>query len=129
MVGQINGITERIIGCAMTVHTRLGPGLLESAYQRCLEYELLKAGLQVEYEKPIPLVYDELNLECGYRLDLLVAGLVIVEVKAKEAFHPVDYAQLLSYLRLSELQVGLLINFHSIRLKDGIKRLVNNYHE
>lgn len=128
-MGQINLITEQVIGCAMTVHTRLGPGLLESAYQKCLEYELLKAGLQVEYEKPIPLVYDELSLECGYRIDLLVAGQVVVEVKAKETFHPVDYAQLLSYLRLSDLRVGLLINFHSVRLKDGIKRLVNNYHE
>jgi GxxExxY protein len=74
-------------------------------------------------------VYDDLNLECGYRIDLLVAGLVIVEVKANENIHPVDYAQLLSYLRLFDLQVGLLINFHSIRLKDGVKRLVNNYHE
>ena len=122
-MGQLNQLTEQIIGCAMTVHTRLGPGLLESAYQKCLEYELLKAGLQVEYEKPIPLVYDSLKLECGYRIDLLVQGQVIVEVKAKETFHPVDYAQLLSYLRLSDLQVGLLINFHSVRLKDGIKRV------
>lgn len=128
-MGQINQLTEQIIGCAMTVHSRLGPGLLESAYQKCLEYELLKAGLQVEYEKPIPLVYDNLKLECGYRIDLLVQGLVIVEVKAKDEFHPVDFAQLLSYLRLSNLQVGLLINFHSLRLKDGIKRLVNNYKE
>jgi GxxExxY protein len=128
-MGRVDLITERVIGCAMTVHTRLGPGLLESAYQKCVEYELLKAGLRVEYEKPIPLVYDELSLECGYRIDLLVAGQVIVEVKAKETFHPVDYAQLLSYLRLLDLQVGLLINFHSVRLKDGVKRLVNNYHE
>lgn len=128
-MGQINLITEQVIGCAMTVHTRLGPGLLESAYQRCLEYEFLKSGLPVEFEKPIPLVYDDLNLESGYRIDLLVAGQVVVEVKAKETFHPVDYAQLLSYLRLSDLRVGLLINFHSVRLKDGIKRLVNNYHE
>ena len=128
-MGQINLITEQVIGCAMTVHTRLGPGLLESAYQRCLEYELLKSGLPVEFEKPIPRVYDDLNLECGYRIDLLISGLVVVEVKAKESFHPVDFAQLLSCLRLSDLQVGLLINFHSVRLKDGIKRLVNNYQE
>ena len=128
-MGQINLLTERIIGCAMTVHSRLGPGLLESAYQRCLEYELQKAGFAVDYEKPIPLVYDELKLKCGYRLDLLVNGLVVIEVKAKEEFHPVDFAQVLSYLRLTNLSVGLLINFHSPRLKDGIKRLVNNYDE
>lgn len=126
---HVDLITERVIGCAMTVHTRLGPRLLESAYPKCLEYELLKSGLKVEYEKPIPLVYDELSLECGYRIDLLMAEQVIVEVKAKETFHPVDYAQLLAYLRLADLQVGPMINFHSVRLKDGIKRLVNNYRE
>ena len=125
----INDITSAIIGAAIKVHRTLGPGLLESAYRVCLAYELTKLGLRVEQEKPIPVIYEDVKLECGFRADLLVEGLVIVECKAKEKFHPVDKAQVLSHLRLLKLQVGLLINFHELVLKDGIQRIVNNYQE
>jgi GxxExxY protein len=126
-MGQINQLTETIIGGAIAVHRQLGPGMLESAYEACLAYELQTRGLKIEQQKPIPLIYGDVHLECGYRLDLLVENLVVVEVKAKESIHPVDCAQLLSYLRLQNLQVGLLFNFHTETLKDGIRRIVNNY--
>jgi GxxExxY protein len=122
-------ITSQIIGAAIKVHRKLGPGLLESAYEACLAYELEKLGLQVQRQKAVPLVYENVKLECGFRADLVVASRVVVEIKCKEALHPVDQAQLLSHLRLLNLQVGLLINFHVVVLKDGIKRMVNNYHE
>jgi GxxExxY protein len=121
--------TSQIIGAAIKVHRKLGPGLLESAYEACLAYELEKLGLQVQRQKAVPLVYENVKLECGFRADLVVASRVVVEIKCKEALHPVDHAQLLSHLRLLNLQVGLLINFHVVALKDGIKRMVNNYHE
>ena len=124
-----NDITSRIIGAAMKVHRKLGPGLLESAYEACVEYELNIAGLQVERQKAVPLVYETVKLDCGFRADLVVQGLVVVELKCKEALHPVDEAQLLSHLRLLNLPVGLLINFHVVLLKDGIRRRVNNYRE
>jgi GxxExxY protein len=124
-----NELTSEIIGAAMKVHRRLGPGLLESAYESCVEYELRMAGLQVERQKPVPLVYEAVKLECGFRADLVVNGIVAVELKCKEALHPVDEAQLLSHLRLLNLPIGLLINFHVVLLKDGIRRLVNNYRE
>ena len=124
-----NHITSEIIGAAIKVHRKLGPGLLESAYESCMEYELTTAGLQVERQKAVPLVYATVKLDCGFRADLVVNGLVVVELKCKEALHPVDEAQLLSYLRLLNLPVGLLINFHVVMLKDGIRRLVNNYRE
>ena len=124
---QINDITYSIIGSAINVHRTLGPGLLESAYRVCLAYELTKLGLSVEQEKPIPVIYEGVKLECGFRADLLVAGVVIVECKAKEKLHPIDKAQVASHLRLAGLQVGLLINFHELVLKDGIQRIVNNY--
>lgn len=126
---QMNDLTSSIIGAAIKVHRTLGPGLLESAYRVCLAYELRKLGLRVEEEKPIPVVYEEIKLECGFRADLLVQGRVIVECKAKEKFHPADQAQLMSHLRLLDLQVGLLINFHEVTLKDGIKRVVDRYGE
>lgn len=126
---QLNDITHAIIGSAMKVHRALGPGLLESAYEACVAYELTKQGFFVERQKPVPVVYEEVKLECGFRADLLVESQVVVELKAKEAFHPIDGAQLLSHLRLLNRQVGLLINFHEIDLKDGIKRVVNNYRE
>ncbi len=116
-----------LCGCAIKVHRRLGPGLLESAYQICLEYELKKLSYQVEREKPVPLIYDDVKLDCGFRADLLVDGFVLVECKAKEALHPVDKAQLLSHLRLLNLQIGRLINFQEVVVKDGIHRIVNNY--
>jgi GxxExxY protein len=125
----LNEITSAVIGAAIKVHRTLGPGLLESAYRVCLAYELKKLGLSVEQEKAVPVVYEEVKLECGFRADLLVAGQVVVECKAKEKLHPVDKAQLASHLRLLGLQVGLLINFHEVLLKDGIQRIVNNYRE
>jgi GxxExxY protein len=125
----LNDITGAIIGAAMKVHQTLGPGLLESAYEACVAHELTKTGLRVERQKAIPVVYDQVHLECGFRADLLVEEQVIAELKAKEALHPIDDAQLLSHLRLLNLRVGLLINFHVPVLKDGIRRLVNNYWE
>ena len=121
--------TERIIGAAIKIHRRLGPGLLESAYEACLAYELEKAGLYVQRQKAVPLVYEMVKLDCGFRADLVVNGEVVVEIKCKEALHPVDQAQILSHLRLLNLHVGLLINFHVAFLKDGITRMVNNYEE
>ena len=120
-------LTAGIIGAAMEVHRRLGPGLLESAYRKCLAYELRKRGFQVVEEFPVPLIYDELHLECGFRADLIVNELVVVELKAKEKLHRVDKAQLLSHLRLLNCNVGLLMNFHEMLLKDGIRRIVNKF--
>lgn len=124
---NINEITSSIIGAAIEVHRRLGPGLLESAYRVCLAYELRKRGHEVREEKPVPVVYDEVRLDCGFRADLLVNQQVVVELKAKSAIHPVDKAQTLSHLRLLELRIGLLINFHEAKLVDGVHRIVNGY--
>ena len=126
---ELNEITEQIIGAAMKVHSKLGPGLLESAYEACLEYELKKRGFKVERQKALPVVYEDVKLDCGYRIDLLVNDSVILELKAIEKLQPIHDAQLLSYLKLAELQIGLLINFHVLHLRDGIKRLVNKYKE
>lgn len=120
-----NPLSNVIIGCALKVHTALGPGLLESSYQECLYYELVKAGLKVEKQKALPLVYEEVKLECGYRLDLLVEDLVVIEVKSVEAINDVHIAQVLTYLKLSKCKLGLLMNFNVARMKDGIKRIVN----
>jgi len=125
----LNEISYAIIGAAMKVHRTLGPGLLESAYEACVAHELTKQGFQVERQKPVPVIYEEVKLDCGFRADLVVNGLVAVELKAKEALHPIDGAQLLSHLRLLKLSLGLLINFHVCDLKDGIKRIVNEYKE
>jgi len=122
-----NEITERIIGCAIEVHRSLGPGLLENAYQECLLYELLKSGLKVEKQKPLPLVYKEVRLDAGYRLDLLVENKVIIEVKSIEAINDIHIAQILTYLKVSGCKVGLLVNFNVLKLTDGLKRLVNKY--
>jgi GxxExxY protein len=122
-------ITEKIIGAAIQIHRTLGPGLLESAYESCLARELELAGLHVDRQKAVPLIYDSVKLDCGFRADLVVEGRVVVELKCKEQLHPVDFAQTLSHIRLLGLQVGLLINFHVVMLKDGIKRIVNNYKE
>jgi len=121
----LNRVTGTIIGAVMEVHRALGPGLLESAYEACLAYELVERGLKVEQQKPLPLVYKAVNLDCGYRLDLLVDDCVIVEIKAVGALEPVHTAQVLSYLKLSGCRVGLLINFNVQVLKRGIRRLVN----
>jgi len=124
---KLNQITEAVIGAAITVHRELGPGLLESAYEACLAYELEDRGFFVERQKEIPVVYGGAKLDCGFRADLIVEREVIVELKAKECIHPVDEAQLISYLRLLDFKVGLLINFHVAFLRDGIKRFVNEY--
>ena len=120
-----NELSNITIGCAIKIHKALGPGLLESAYQECLFYELKQKGLFVEKEKPLPLVYEQVRLECGYRVDLLVEKKLIVEVKALDIIHPIHMAQLLTYLRLSNCKLGLLINFNVPLLKDGIKRVIN----
>ena len=124
---KLDLITRRIIGAAIEVHRHLGPGLLESAYQTCLAFELRQGGLEVEEQKPLPVIYKDVRLDCGYRLDLLVEEAVVVEIKAIEQFAPIHQAQLLSYLRLSGKSVGLLINFHVRVLKDGLKRIVNEF--
>ena len=121
---EINQITHEILDSAYKVHTALGPGLLESAYKACLAYELRKKGLKVEEEKPIPVIYEEVKLDYGYRLDLLVEDSVVVELKTVEAFTDVHFAQILTYLRFADKKVGLLINFNVKSLKDGIKRFI-----
>jgi len=123
---KINNITETIIGAAMAVHRELGPGLLESTYEACLAYELAKRGLAVERQKELPVKYRGVKLDCGYRIDLLVEEKVIVELKAVERLQPIHIAQVLSYLKLSGCNVGLLINFNVKVLKDGIRRLIND---
>jgi GxxExxY protein len=122
---RLNKITETIIGAAMDVHRTLGPGLLESAYVSCLAYELEKRGLTAEQQIPVPLVYEQVKLECGYRMDLLVDRSVIVEVKSVEALAPIHEAQTISYLRLSGCRLALLINFNVVLRKDGIRRFIN----
>jgi GxxExxY protein len=122
-------LTSLIIGAAIEVHRRLGPGLLESAYEACLAHELQKRGMLVQRQKPVPIVYDNVKLNCGFRADLIVDGRVVVELKCKELIHPVDEAQLLSHLRLLRLPIGLVINFHVALLKDGIQRMVNDYRD
>jgi GxxExxY protein len=121
-----NELSKLTIGCAMKVHSALGPGLLESAYGACLHYELIKSGLFAEAQKPLPLIYKAIKLECGYRLDLFVERRLIIEIKSGEAVHDVHIAQLLTYLRLTDCRLGLIINFKVLRLKDGIRRVVNN---
>jgi GxxExxY protein len=119
---EINQITEKIIGCAIEVHKRLGPGLLESAYEECLSYELKSAGLIVERQVPVPVAYKDIKLECGYRIDILVEKTVVIELKAIEAFASVHEAQILTYMKFANKTLGLLINFNVTLLKNGIKR-------
>ena len=122
---QENEITQLIIKCAIEVHKNVGPGLLESVYRECLYFELINANLKVEREKPLPLTYQGVKLECGYRADFLVEGKIIAEIKSIEALADIHLAQTLTYLRLSKNRFGLLINFNVVTLKDGIKRVVN----
>jgi GxxExxY protein len=117
-------LTGSILKCAYKVHGALGPGLLESAYEECLHYELDKIGLEVAKQKPMPLIYQEKKLELGYRIDLFVEGKVILEIKSVDAVNPVHLAQLMTYLKLSGCRVGFLINFNVESLKDGIKRII-----
>ena len=121
---EINKITEIIIGSAIEVHKQLGPGLLESTYEACLFFELVKAGLNVQRQVAMPLIYKEVHLEQGYRLDLLVENCIVVEVKMVEAIADVHIAQTLTYLKLSNAKVGLIINFNVLKLTQGIKRLI-----
>ena len=123
---EINDISGLIVDSSMTVHTALGPGLLESAYEACLKHELIKRGLKVESQVVLPVVYDGEKIDLGYRLDLLVEDVVIVELKAVETVTPIHKAQLLSYLKLSGKKLGLLLNFNVERMKDGVGRFVNN---
>jgi GxxExxY protein len=117
----------KVIGCAMLVHSALGPGLLENAYEECLCFELKQMGLNVSRQKPIPLVYKEIQLEIGYRIDLLVENQLILEIKAVESINDIHLAQLLTYLRLSNCTQGLILNFNVASMKNGIKRVVNNH--
>jgi GxxExxY protein len=120
----LNEITYGIIGCAFRVHKALGPGLLESSYEACFFYELTKAGFKVEQQRVLPLIYDDVKLDAGYRLDLVVNDSVIIEIKSVEELAPIHKAQLLTYLKLSKIKLGLLINFNTIDLKQGIQRLI-----
>jgi GxxExxY protein len=121
-----NELSEKIIGAAIKVHKALGPGLLESAYEECLFYEIKKLNLHVEKQKPMPLIYDEVKLDIGHRIDLLVENLIVIELKSVEALNDVHLAQTLTYLKLSSCKLGLLLNFNVALLKNGIKRVVNN---
>ena len=127
ITSRVNHITAKIISAAMKVHSLLGPGLLESAYHACLLHELHKQGLRLASQVGLPVIYDREKIDLGYRIDLIVENIVIVEIKCVEAINPVHEAQLLCYLRLSGRQVGLLINFHVVHLRDGIKRMVDGY--
>jgi len=122
-----NDLTSRIIDAAIQVHKTLGPGLLESAYKECHYYEMIKSGLFVEKEKPLPLIYESVKLDCGYRIDLLVESRIIIETKAVEALNDIHMAQILTYLRINKTRIGLLLNFNVLKMKDGIKRVVNGY--
>ncbi len=124
---DINKISGSIVDAAMKVHTALGPGLLESVYEKCLKHELVKRGLRVESQIWVPVIYDGIEIEGGYKIDLLVEGQVVVELKVVEQLLEVHKAQLLSYLKLANKEVGLLINFNVAHLRDGIRRLVNHY--
>jgi GxxExxY protein len=121
---QTNQITHEILDSAYKIHSNLGPGLLESAYQACLIYELKKKGLTIEAEKPVPVVYEQVKLNCGYRIDILVENKVVIELKTVDAFTYVHFAQVLTYLKFSGKKVGLLLNFNTKSLKNGIKRFI-----
>jgi len=125
---DVNQISGSIVDAAMKVHTALGPGLLESVYERCLKHELTKRGFRVESQVWVPVVYDGIEIEGGYKIDLLVEGKIVVELKVVEQLLDVHKAQLLSYLKLLNKRIGLLINFNVVHLRDGIRRLVNHYH-
>jgi GxxExxY protein len=121
-----NELSRLIIGKAIEVHRSLGPGLLESAYRECLFYELKKSGFELIKEKPVPLIYEGISLDCGYRIDILVENKVVIEIKSIELLTQVHLAQILTYLRIGNYKLGLLINFNVVLLRDGIRRVVNN---
>lgn len=120
-----NEISNKIIGLSIDVHNALGPGLLESAYKECLYYKLVQSGLNVQKEKAMPLIFEEVKLDCGYRIDLLVENKVVIEIKSVDALNDIHLAQTLTYLKLGDYKLGLLMNFNVVRLKDGIRRVVN----
>ncbi len=122
---ELNELTGKIIGLAIEVHSALGPGLLESSYKECLYYKIGKSGLQVEKEKPMPLVFEGVKLECGYRIDLLVENKIVIEIKSVDALNDIHLAQTLTYMKLGDYKLGLLMNFNVVKLKDGIKRVIN----
>ena len=121
-----NELSKIVVNCAYKVHKSLGPGLLESAYEECLFYELNKIGLKIEKQKALPLIYEEVRLEIGYRIDLIIENKLIVEIKSVETLNDVHFAQLLTYLKLTDCKLGLLINFNVALIKSGIKRIANN---
>jgi GxxExxY protein len=121
---EINVITKKVIGCAIEVHKALGPGLLESAYEECLSFELRKAGLNIERQKPTPVIYKNIKLDCGYRIDILVENSVVLELKTVDEFNLVHEAQMLTYLKFAKKSIGLLINFNVTVLKNGIRRFI-----
>jgi GxxExxY protein len=121
---EINKITQRIIGCAIEVHKNLGPGLLESAYEECLAFELNKEGLIFKRQQPTPVVYKDIKLDCGYRIEILVEDSVVLELKVVDEFNPVHVAQMLTYMKFSNKRFGLLINFNVTTLKNGIRRFI-----
>ena len=120
-----NELSKIVFDCAPRVHQSLGPGLLESAYEECLFYELKKQGLNVEKQKPLPLIYEEVKLDIGYRIDVIVNNKLIIEIKSVEALNDVHFAQLLTYLKLTNCKLGLLINFNVTLIKNGVKRVIN----
>lgn len=124
-----DNVTRAVIGAAIDVHRAIGPGLLESAYEACLEHELRARGLRCERQKAMPVSYRGVQLDCGYRVDLLVEGLVVVEVKAVSRMLPIHCAQLMTYLKLSGIHVGLLLNFHAVRMRNGVRRCVHEFSE
>ena len=124
VIMEINKITEKIIGCAIEVHRHMGPGLSESAYDEFLAYDLSSIGLKAERPNPVPVIYKEIHLECGYRIDILVEDLVIIELKTVENFCPVHEAQILTYMKFAQKRIGLLLNFNVTVLKDGIRRYI-----
>ncbi|SFB12744.1 GxxExxY protein [Flavobacterium swingsii] len=121
-----NELSKIVFDCALKVHQNLGPGLLESAYEECLFYEIKKTGLQVEKQKPLPLIYEEVKLDVGYRLDIIVENKLILEIKSVETLNDIHFAQLLTYLKLTNCKLGLLMNFNVTLIKNGIRRIVNN---
>jgi GxxExxY protein len=124
---DLNKLSKIIIGIAIDVHNALGPGLLESAYKECLYYKINQSGIWVEKEKPIPLVYEKIKLDCGYRIDLLVNNQLVLEIKSVEAINDIHIAQALTYLKIGNYKLGLLMNFNVLQLKHGIKRIINGY--
>ena len=121
---ELNEITRTIIGCGIEVHKQLGPGLLESAYEECLAFELKQKGLRIERQKALPIQYKDIQLEYGYRIDLIVENAVVIELKSVDILHPLHEAQLLTYMKFAEKKVGLLMNFNVLVLKDGVKRFM-----